>query len=255
MAGTRRTTNSNQQGKGNGRHSAAKSPTRGGTNSRPKTRRPSPANPRGRGNPLRFTINWQRQALLAGLTSIFLAAVLVLSLLSPNQGRVTTSLAQLLWRGFGWGGVLAPLIMVAVGFYLVLWGMEHPPHLPVSRLLGAVLFFLTIEAFLSLVWAAANSSVANVWEAAAAGQGGGYLGAVFGAAVVAAGLPRPLAALIVALMGIAGAALVFGIRAADFRALLDKLRLRRSPATPAVLTPSTNGRPASRPVEPATPAA
>ena len=64
---------------------------------------------------------------MIGISLIFLTAVLVLSLVSPNQGVLTAALADLMWRTFGWGGLVVPLIMGGGGFYLLLWGMEQPP--------------------------------------------------------------------------------------------------------------------------------
>ncbi|MCA9973869.1 MAG: hypothetical protein KC425_26830, partial [Anaerolineales bacterium] len=127
--------------------------TRGGTTSRRGGSSKSSKTSRGtrqkktRRTPQEIRLSIQQKALIVGIATVFLTVVLVLSLLSPNQAQLTSALATLLWRLFGWGGAVVPVVTGAVGLYLVLWGMEQPPTLPLYRLLGFGLLFLVLEAF------------------------------------------------------------------------------------------------------------
>ena len=114
-----------------------KTTTRRKTTSRKKSSRP-------------ISLNVAQKALMVGILIIFITVILVLSLLSPNQGQLTTALAGLMGRTFGWGSLLLPLITGGVGLYLVLWGMEQPPELPVYRLTGAGLLYISLMGFASL---------------------------------------------------------------------------------------------------------
>ncbi len=113
---------------------------------------------------------------MGGIGIIFITAVVVLSLLSPNQGQLTSALSSLLWRTFGWGGFLVPVFSGAFGLYWVLWGMEQEPELPAYRLFGFGLFFVVVEALATLVILMGNNVYFDVWSIARAQTGGGYVG-------------------------------------------------------------------------------
>jgi hypothetical protein len=51
-----------------------------------------------------------QKALFIGIVIVFLTIILVLSLLSPNQGQLTPGLSNLMRQLFGWGGLIVPLI-------------------------------------------------------------------------------------------------------------------------------------------------
>ena len=97
-----------------------------------------------------FSLDLHQKALISGGVLIFLTGIIVLSLIWPTQGQLTAALVSLVWRLFGWGGLIVPLFMAAGGFYLVLWGMEQPPELPIYRTTGLILLFIAIESFASL---------------------------------------------------------------------------------------------------------
>ena len=151
-----------------------KKPTRGGTGSR-RSSSSKRSRSRARSN-ANISLNLQQKALIGGIGIVFVTAVLVLSLLSPNQGQLTSALSGLMWRTFGWGGILVPMITGAIGLYWVLWGMEQQPALPFYRLLGFGLFFLTFEAFATLAILMGDNVYSDVWTIARAQTGGGYLG-------------------------------------------------------------------------------
>lgn len=217
--------------------------TRGGTsNSKVAVRpaatpaRPAPPRPRPR-------FNLTQKALILGIGLIFLAAIFVLSLLSPSQGQMTFALAGFVWRLFGWLGFLWPVLMGVTGFYLVLWGMEQAPSLPRLRLLGFGLLFATIETFASIFAIVGNPNDEAVWQVAQGGYGGGYFGGLL--ASLAMGIVGRLGAILLfAVLGIFGAALLFNISRADvmgwgrqLRALWQQYRSRPGPASTPSPTP------------------
>ncbi|MDX1613077.1 MAG: DNA translocase FtsK [Candidatus Promineifilaceae bacterium] len=160
-----------------------------------------------------------------GVALIFVTAVLVLSLISPNQGQLTYFLAVWMWRIFGWGSVILPLVMAAGGFYLVLWGMEQAPALPGFRLLGFTLLLLAFEAFATIAFVTWDSNLPDVWSVAQAGQGGGY----FGGSLVwlletAVGLLGTVFVFLV--LGIIGAILASGVNREEAGHFLAAVRQR-----------------------------
>ncbi|HZD10634.1 MAG TPA: DNA translocase FtsK 4TM domain-containing protein, partial [Candidatus Binatia bacterium] len=165
---------------------------------------------------------------------IFLTAVLILSLLSPNQGQLTAALSGLLRQAFGWGGIFVALVMGTVGFYLVLWGMEQAPKLPALRLLGVALLFLTFEAFASLTSVVLENGLATVWDVAQAQTGGGYVGGLLAWALTQA-VGRPGAIFVYSIVGLIAAVLLFGVTRRDLGQFLQTAWDRR-PQQPTIQT-------------------
>jgi hypothetical protein len=98
---------------------------------------------------INFNLDLPQKALIAGVTLIFLGGLVILSFLWHDQGQLPAALVRLVWRSFGWGGVVIPVFMAAAGFYLVLWGMDQPPKLPVQRTAGLIVLFIILESFAS----------------------------------------------------------------------------------------------------------
>ena len=122
-----------------------------------------------------------QKALIIGIFVIFMAAIFVLSLFAPNQGQLTAWLSNVMGQAFGWAAYLLPVITVAFGLYLVLWGMEQPPKLPSYRLLGAGILLVVFVTFASMVSFMRGEGMADFWEVARAQQGGGYFGGLVAA--------------------------------------------------------------------------
>lgn len=244
MAQKKTTTTSKDNGRSSPsrRQTEARSKTRGGT-----TKDSSPSRSPGRKTAVRpaFTLNLQQKALIFGIGIILLTFVLLLSLLSPNQGQLTADLSALMWKLFGWGGLIMPIITATIGLYLVLWGMEQPPRLPKYRLVGFALLFLVFEALASLSSLSTNSSLTTVWEVARAGTGGGYIGGLIAAIFTElVGWIGTILVLLVA--GTVGAVLATGIPRQELARLLNTLgeSLRRSAAPrPQPLNPPPNRPP------------
>ena len=163
------------------RKTSAKSKPRGkaarGSASRRKTSSRKTARSKSRRQKLRqLRLELAQKMLILGIGIVFLTAILVLSLLSPNQGQLTSGLSRLMMQLFGWGGYVAPLITGGVGLYLVLWGMEQPPQLPAWRLTGLALLFISFEALASFALVMMDNGLFDFWAVARAGKGGGWLG-------------------------------------------------------------------------------
>jgi hypothetical protein len=208
------------------RTDAKSSATRGGTsNSRKSTTTRRSAS---RAKKPRIQLNLPQKALISGIALIFFTALIVLSLLSPNQGQLTAALASLMWRLFGWGGLVAPVAMGLTGFYLVLWGMGQGPELPQRRLLGLTLLFLTAEAFASMGYVS-FTELTDVWAVAQAETGGGYVGAALvWAANRLAGEWGPL--LIFLAVGSGAAVLTTNLTREDVVVFFHEWRARRQEA-------------------------
>jgi len=91
--------------------------------------------------------------------------------------------------------------------------------LPVYRLLGIGLLFLVFLAFASMIAFIRTEELADYWQVAEAGTGGGYLGSAIGSTLVA--LVGQLGAIfILMVIGIVGAILVSGISREDMSGYL-----------------------------------
>jgi DNA segregation ATPase FtsK/SpoIIIE, S-DNA-T family len=204
--------------------------TRGGTNTR-RGKSKSSRKRTTRTNKRQLSLNQQQKILIAGIGVVFITAVLSLSLISPDQGQLTTALSELLWRGFGWGAVFIPLATGAGGLYLVLLGMEQSPDLPVYRLSGAGLLFFTLAAFASLIAVSRDNGLNDLWQVAAAGQGGGYVGSGL-ATLLADFVGTPGAVFILFVLTIIGIILLTGLSRAELGQFL--IRLSQGEFTPAL---------------------
>ncbi|MFN2182090.1 MAG: DNA translocase FtsK 4TM domain-containing protein, partial [Candidatus Promineifilaceae bacterium] len=163
-----------------------------------------------------------QKALIAGVAIIFAAAILALSLFAPSQGQLTTWLSDMMGQAFGWAAYLVPLIAASVGLYLVLWGMEQPPNMPVYRLIGAGILLVVFVTFASMVAFMRNQAFADYWEVARAQEGGGYFGGLAATALTTSvGSIGTIFVLVV--LGAVGAVLVSGINRHDMGRYLKAL--------------------------------
>jgi S-DNA-T family DNA segregation ATPase FtsK/SpoIIIE len=135
--------------------------------------------PQSRSRPTRreplLQLSRHQWAIIAGIVLIAIAGIAALSGLGLSQGTVTERLWNGIWKGFGYGGVLVPLLVGGTGLYLVLWGMEQPPKLLWDRIGGAALLFLALEGIFHLIGLFRNPDTPVLHEDALL-EGGGYLG-------------------------------------------------------------------------------
>ncbi|HSF80323.1 MAG TPA: DNA translocase FtsK 4TM domain-containing protein [Anaerolineales bacterium] len=119
----------------------------------------------------------------------------LLSLVSTNRGSLTGGWVSLLARGFGWGVYLLPLALIAVGLWLVLRNFERIPMVSFERLVGVSLLYANLLTMLQF-FSFPGTRQASL-DLAAAGRGGGYLGAfVLGALQAILGLGGTAIALV-----------------------------------------------------------
>jgi DNA segregation ATPase FtsK/SpoIIIE, S-DNA-T family len=124
-----------------------------------------------------LTLN--RSLDIAGIFSVFLGLVLLLSLLSANNSAVTGGLLAFFRRVFGIGVYVFPFVLLAGGLWLILRKFERIPQLTVPRAAGFTLLylnFLTWLHFFTAVWIAPDIAAKDL---ANLGRGGGYVGAFF----------------------------------------------------------------------------
>jgi S-DNA-T family DNA segregation ATPase FtsK/SpoIIIE len=187
-------------------------------------------------------MNAQQKALLAGIILIFFTVVIILSLLSPNQGKLTESVADWMGQLFGWGMVFVPLIIGAFGFYLVLWGMEQPPNLPFLRIIGLLLLLVSLLAFFTLGKLILSDKYLDFKAVAEAGEGGGYMGGYIVEGLEnSIGLGQLGAILVLLFVGIIAAILVTGVSREDAGVIIRKA-LTREPKPEEREIPINTGR-------------
>lgn len=167
--------------------SRSKSPSRSttgrskstGSTSRSRSKTP-PVNSRSRKSPSQpLPIGWSwtqlsldRKLDILGVLLGLIGLLTLLSLASPERGRLTSAWVNALYWLAGWGAFFLPLALIAGGVWLVLRKIEKLPTPSPLRLAGSGLLYL---AFLTLLHLAAGGGM----EIARAGSGGGHVGALF----------------------------------------------------------------------------
>lgn len=74
----------------------------------------------------------------------------------------------------GWGIYILPIGLIVVGFWLILRRIERLPRMAIERLIGAILLYLNLLAFLNLLFGK-NTTSPSLAEAA---EGGGFIGGI-----------------------------------------------------------------------------
>ncbi len=154
-----------------------KSSSRNSSRSRSTKKRPSRRPARSTQREPLFQLSRHQWAIIVGIVLIALAGIAILSGFALSQGTVTDWLWNGIWKMFGYGGILVPLILGGMGLYLVLWGMEQAPKLLWDRVAGAGILFLALEGTLHLIYLL-QSPGATTYQDDALLEGGGYLGGV-----------------------------------------------------------------------------
>ncbi len=110
-----------------------------------------------KGEPLiRLTLD-QRLDIL-GLLLVAVAGVTILSFLSPSQGNLTGQWLESLRETFGLGMLIVPVVLGAVGLWLLLRKFERTPRPKSAQVIGFGLTYLA--ALASLSWLAPQSGAA-----------------------------------------------------------------------------------------------
>ena len=117
-------------------------------------------------------ISNERKLDILGIVLALGGFLTILSLLSSQRSQVTGWWINSITKVAGWGTFVLPLALLVVGIWLVLRNIEKFPPLSTERIVGVILLYLNILAWLHM-------SSSGGWEIAAAGKGGGYIGAFF----------------------------------------------------------------------------
>ncbi len=108
---------------------------------------------------------------LVGSILVVVALLLMLSMLSANQGTLTGAIIDFMRQLFGIGAWLVPILIAALGGWLALRTVTEQRGLTPQRLSAALTLFVVFEATLALLLGREDLS---------AGQGGGLLGRTVG---------------------------------------------------------------------------
>jgi len=136
-----------------------------------------------------------RKLDILGIGMVLLGLLTLLSILSSNTGWLSSSWLSFIGKSFGWGMYLLPVGLMALGLWLILRHFEQLPQLELSRLVGVFFFFLLLLGWLH--WFYLPTGQAAIFNLAAQGTGGGYLGGAL-LAVLQPNLGRAGAALTLA---------------------------------------------------------
>jgi S-DNA-T family DNA segregation ATPase FtsK/SpoIIIE len=115
-----------------------------------------------------------RKLDILGISMVLLGLLTLLSLLSSNNGWLSSGWLAIIGKAFGWGMYLLPVGLMALGLWLILRHFEQLPQLELGRLVGLFLFFILLLGWLHLFSFPTNP--AAIFDLAAQSQGGGYFG-------------------------------------------------------------------------------
>jgi S-DNA-T family DNA segregation ATPase FtsK/SpoIIIE len=116
---------------------------------------------------------------IIGSGLVLLALLTLLSLLSPNRGDLTNALVSGLQAGFGIGVWFVPVILGALGFWLVLRKIADVVPVPGLRVAACAVLFLVFETSAQLLTPARDPLAL-----ALSGGGGGLIGWFIGQGLV-----------------------------------------------------------------------
>jgi S-DNA-T family DNA segregation ATPase FtsK/SpoIIIE len=157
--------------------SSRKSTSRSGSK---KTSR-SKAKPRGTpsqsppsSQPLWSNITTDRKMDIAGVILAMLGFLTLLSLLSSTNGSIIGAWVSTVKQVFGWGLFILPIILIALGLWLILRNFERVPRFSLERAAGFLLIFLNLLVILH-IFTIGDARIPSLIPAAN-GEGGGYLG-------------------------------------------------------------------------------
>jgi S-DNA-T family DNA segregation ATPase FtsK/SpoIIIE len=118
-----------------------------------------------------------RRLDILGFVLVALGGFALLGLIAATPGSLTYKLTFLIRQGFGWGAYIVPLVVAALGAWLILRQFRDSlPHPGTGRVLGAVLLYFNLLTVFHAVLDAFGT--ATFLEHAEAGRGGGYAGAL-----------------------------------------------------------------------------
>jgi S-DNA-T family DNA segregation ATPase FtsK/SpoIIIE len=124
--------------------------------------------------PLWSTLTLDRKLDLLGIGMVLLGILTLLSLISSSNGWLFGGWLAIIGISFGWGMYLLPLGLVALGLWLILRHFDQFPRLEPGRLVGILIFYFILLGWLHLF--NFPTTQVEIFDLAAQGDGGGYLG-------------------------------------------------------------------------------
>lgn len=124
-------------------------------------------------------ISNERKLDILGVVIALVGFLTILGLLSSQRSQVTGWWVNAISQVAGWGTFVLPVALLIIGLWLILRNLEDLPLLSAERIGGIILLYLNILSWMHLAGKGG-------WELAAAGKGGGYVGAFFERLLVAA---------------------------------------------------------------------
>ena len=149
----------------------AKKTTRKKPTRRTSSRKSSRKKPATIGSLIR-KISKERKTDIIGILLIIFGIIAMIGFWGKPDGKLTGWMVLVLGQIAGIGSVIFPIILLLIGFWLVFRNEKRFPMLSIERLIGIISLYLNILTWLH--WFDGGG-----WDLAAAGGGGGYLGAVF----------------------------------------------------------------------------
>jgi S-DNA-T family DNA segregation ATPase FtsK/SpoIIIE len=145
--------------------------------SAPKSRKAASAEPRILPALAAFwrSVSPDRKLDLLGVVFALIGIFTLLITFSGTPGSFGAAWLRLLSGTLGWGFYLFPVILIVLGAWLVLRRFERIPPMRMRRLVGAALLFANLLLLLHMF--ALPAGLDEINELAAAGQGGGRIGA------------------------------------------------------------------------------
>src|SRR5713226_5749864 len=100
---------------------------------------------------LAFNLNPELWKQLVSIGLVALAVVILLSLIPGNPGALTGPLITGIRLLVGWGAIMAPIWLAALGVYLFLDSLNKLPNIGMERPIGAALLYVVALAVLHLI--------------------------------------------------------------------------------------------------------
>ncbi len=129
-----------------------------------------------------LSLDRKLDALGVGLSLVGLLTLL--SLFSSTHGSVIGLWVSAIRTTFGWGMYVLPLGLMTLGLWLILRHFDRLPTLALERVVGLILLFINLLAWLHFFYHPTSREVS--FALAQEGIGGGYLGALVLTALLAA---------------------------------------------------------------------
>ncbi len=124
---------------------------------------------------IRTKLSLDRKLDILGVGLAFVGLLTTLSMLSPINSSLVENWVILIGKAFGTAMYIFPFGLIVSGGWLVLRNFDRIPQLALERILGLLLLFVNVLVALHMVVTIRTGL--GIFDLAAAGRGGGYLGA------------------------------------------------------------------------------